>query len=181
MKALLIVDLQNDFCPGGALGVKDGHKIVPVINELARQFELVIASRDWHPEETVHFEKWPVHCVANTEGAAFHPGLSLRPVQQVFDKGTTNADDGYSAFEATNLDLAAYLKERKVDEIYLCGLTTEYCVKSTAFDALRAGFKTFLYTDAIAPVNLTPGDAEKALNDMQDAGVIFLTSKISLR
>lgn len=181
MKALLIVDLQNDFCPGGALGVKDGHKIIPVINELAKEFELVIASRDWHPEETVHFEKWPVHCVANTEGASFHPELKMRQVQQVFDKGTTNADDGYSAFEATNLSLADYLNARGVDELYLCGLTTEYCVKSTAMDALKAGFKTFVYTDAIAPVNLTPGDAEKALSDMQESGVIFLTSKISLR
>ncbi|MCC5934730.1 MAG: nicotinamidase [Candidatus Cyclonatronum sp.] len=181
MRALLIVDLQNDFCPGGSLGVKDGHKILPVINELAKDFRLVIASRDWHPEETVHFEKWPVHCVRNTEGAEFHPELNLRPVTQIFDKGTANSDDGYSAFEATNLDLESYLKDRQVEELYLCGLTTEYCVKETAMDALKAGFKTFVFTDAIAPVNLNPGDAEQALSEMQEAGVIFLTSKISLR
>ncbi len=181
MRALLVVDVQNDFCPGGALGVKDGNKIIPHINNLIREFDFVVASRDWHPEDTVHFEKWPVHCVRGTEGAEFHPDLMVRKIDKIFDKGTKNKDDGYSAFEATNADLAAFLKDKEVEELYICGLTTEYCVKQTTLDAVTNGFKTFLFTDAIAPVNMNPGDEEKALNEMQDAGVIFLTSKIVLR
>lgn len=181
MRALLVVDVQRDFCPGGALGVKDGNKIIPYINQLMQEFDIVVASRDWHPETTVHFEKWPVHCVQNTEGAEFHPELHLRQINQEFKKGTANKDDGYSAFEATNEDLAAYLKARDVDELYVCGLTTEYCVKSTAIDAVRNGFKTFLFTDAIAAVNMESGDAEKALEEMQQEGIIFLTSRIVLR
>ncbi|MCH8556282.1 MAG: nicotinamidase [Balneolia bacterium] len=181
MKALIVVDVQNDFCPGGALGVKDGNKIVPIINGLTQEFDLVVASRDWHPEETVHFDNWPVHCVQGTEGAEFHPELSTRKFDKVFDKGTGNKDDGYSAFEATNKNLNEFLKGKGVDEVYICGLTTEFCVKSTAMDALSNGYKTFLFTDAIAPVNNEPGDEEKALDDMQEAGVIFLTSKIVLR
>lgn len=181
MKALIVVDVQNDFCPGGALGVKDGNKIVPIINGLTQEFDLVVASRDWHPEETVHFDIWPVHCVRGTEGAEFHPELSTRKFDKVFDKGTGNKDDGYSAFEATSENLNGFLKDKGVDEVYICGLTTEYCVKSTAMDALNNGYKTFLFTDAIAPVNNQPGDEEKALDEMQEAGVIFLTSKIVLR
>lgn len=181
MRALLVVDVQRDFCPGGALGVKDGNKIIPNINRLMQEFDLVVASRDWHPEETVHFEKWPVHCVRDTEGAEFHPELHLRQIDKEFVKGTENKDDGYSAFEATNENLADYLKAKDVDELYVCGLTTEYCVKSTAVDAVKNGFKTFLFTDSIAAVNMNPGDAEKALEEMQQEGVIFLTSKIVLR
>lgn len=181
MKALLVVDVQNDFCPGGALGAKDGNKIIPKINNLIQEFDLVLASRDWHPEETIHFDRWPVHCVQSTEGAEFHPELAKRNITQVFDKGTGNTDDGYSAFEATNKNLNEFLKSHDVDEVYICGLTTEYCVKSTAMDALENGYKTFLFTDAIAPVNAEPGDEEKALDELQEAGVIFLTSKIVLR
>ncbi len=181
MRALLVVDVQNDFCPGGALGVKDGNKIIPHINNLIREFDLVVASRDWHPEDTVHFEKWPVHCVRGTEGAEFHPELKVKKMDFIFDKGTKNKDDGYSAFEATNKNLTEFLKETGVEELYVCGLTTEYCVKQSALDAVSNGFKTFLFTDAIAPVNMNPGDEEKALDEMQDAGIIFLSSKIVLR
>lgn len=181
MRALLVVDVQRDFCPGGALGVKDGNKIIPNINRLMQEFDLVVASRDWHPEETVHFEKWPVHCVRDTEGAEFHPDLNLRQIDKEFVKGTENKDDGYSAFEATNENLADYLKAKEVEELYVCGLTTEYCVKFTSIDAVKNGFKTFLFTDSIAAVNMNPGDAEKALEEMQQEGVIFLTSKIVLR
>jgi len=107
-KALFIIDVQNDFCPGGALPVPEGDKVVPVINELMPKFDLVIATRDWHPEKTVHFEKWPVHCVRNTEGARFHPDLKTEMIHKIISKGTGNKDDGYSAFETEELDLAQY-------------------------------------------------------------------------
>src|SRR5690606_19482878 len=109
-KALLIVDVQNDFCPGGALAVKDGDKVVPVINGIIDKFDLVLASKDWHPVDSVHFEKWPVHCVQNTYGADFHPDLQTDKIDRVLLKGTQNKDDGYSAFEATNVSLADFLR-----------------------------------------------------------------------
>ncbi len=180
MRILLVVDAQRDFCPGGALGVLDGNKIMPTVNKLINNFDHVIASRDWHPEETVHFNIWPPHCVRGTEGAKFHDDLSKSQFRQIFDKGTSNSDDGYSAFEATNINLDEYLESHDCDELYLCGLTTEYCVKNTALDAVKYGYKTFLFTDAIAPVNAETGDEEKALNEMQDAGVLFLSSKTFL-
>ena len=102
MKALLIVDVQNDFCPGGVLAAPGGDKVVPVINRLMEHFDIIVASRDWHPKGSIHFNKWPVHCVENSFGASFHSDLNTKNIQQVFFKGTENRDDGYSAFEATN-------------------------------------------------------------------------------
>jgi nicotinamidase/pyrazinamidase len=180
MRALLIVDVQKDFCPGGSLGVTGGNKIIPNINKLINTFNLVIASRDWHPEDTVHFEKWPVHCVRETEGSEFHNELMKRKFTHIFDKGTRNNDDGYSAFEATNTNLDDYLKEHGVDELYLAGLTTEYCIKNTALDSIRNGYKTFVFKDAIAPVDANPGDEEAAIEEMQDAGVVMLSTKTVL-
>ena len=130
MKALIIVDLQNDFCPGGALGVKDGDKIVPTINQLTGKFDVVFTSQDWHPEDSKHFEGWPKHCIRDTEGAELHPGLDRSKVDYFLLKGTSKNDDGYSAFEATNINLAETLKNNNIDEVYICGLTTEYCVKT---------------------------------------------------
>ena len=175
-KALLIVDVQNDFCPGGALGVKDGDKVVPVIDRIMDQFDIVLASRDWHPEETVHFEKWPVHCVAGTEGAAFHPDLDVSKIDLELRKGTDNKDDGYSAFEATNLSLADYLRENEITSLYVCGLTTDYCVKASALDAINEEIHTYVVTDAIAAVNAQPGDDKKALNEMYANGCILVES-----
>ncbi len=125
MKDLLIIDVQNDFCPGGALGAPGTDEVVPVINELlgSGEFDRVLASKDWHPEETVHFEKWPPHCVRNTRGAEFHPDLKHDKIDKIFYKGTGNKDDGYSAFEATNEDLEEYLKGQNVDTLYVAGLT----------------------------------------------------------
>src|SRR5579859_2188035 len=135
MKALLIVDVQNDFCPGGTLAVPEGDKVVPVINRLEDAFPLVVASKDWHPKDTVHFQKWPPHCIQNSRGAEFHPGLETAKIQETFLKGTYNRDDGYSAFEATSNDLEKYLREKGVMELYVTGIATDYCVKASALDA----------------------------------------------
>ena len=177
MKALLIVDVQNDFCPGGALAVKDGDAVVPVLNALMPKFPLVIASRDWHPDGTVHYDKWPVHCLHDTPGADYHPALNRKGIHQELFKGTRNQDDGYSAFEATNLDLAWFLKEKGVTELYMGGLATDYCVKASALDAVKNGFKTTVLLDAVRAVDVKPGDGEKALEEMKKAGVNLRLSK----
>jgi nicotinamidase/pyrazinamidase len=171
MRALLVVDVQNDFCPGGALAVAEGDRVVPVINALMEKFPLVVASKDWHPHASVHFGKWPVHCVHNSRGAEFHPKLNSVKIKQVFLKGTKDRDDGYSAFEATSADLAAYLKERGVTDLYVTGLATDYCVKASAIDAVRSGLKTAVVEDAVAAVEVHPGDGETALKEMESAGV----------
>ncbi len=180
MKGLLIVDVQNDFCPGGALAVPGGDKVVPVINDLISRFGVVVASKDWHPADSVHFQKWPPHCVQNTSGAAFHPQLAEGKIQQVFLKGTGNRDDGYSAYEATNVDLEQYLKSRGVTELYVTGLATDYCVKASALDAAAKGLQTIVVTDGIAAVNVNAGDGQRALEEMAAAGVRLVASdKIS--
>lgn len=176
MKGLLIVDVQNDFCPGGALAVPEGDRVVPVINRLMSHFDVVVASKDWHPPKSLHFDKWPPHCVQNTGGAEFHPQLQSDRIQQVFIKGTRDKDDGYSAFEATNLDLCTYLKERNVTDFYITGLATDYCVKASALDATKKGFNTSVVTDAVAAVNVKPDDGKNALDEMQRAGITLLDS-----
>lgn len=176
-KCLIIVDVQKDFCPGGALAASGGNDIVPVINKLMSKFSLIVASKDWHPAKTVHFEKWPVHCVRGTAGAKFHKQLDVEAINEVALKGTGNSDDGYSAFEATNIDLAYWLRKNHVTEVYVCGIATEYCVMSTAMDAMRAGFKTYVITDAIAAVEVKPGDAKKALEEMGKAGISLIQRK----
>jgi len=176
MKALLIVDVQNDFCPGGALAVPDGDKVVPVINRLMGQFPVIVASKDWHPKDSVHFKKWPPHCVRDTRGADFHPGLDASKIQKVFLKGTRNKDDGYSAFEAASEDLEKFLKSKGVDELYVCGLATDYCVKASALDAEKYGFETFVVEDAVAAFGVKPGDGEKALAQMRQAGITLIAS-----
>jgi nicotinamidase/pyrazinamidase len=176
MKGLLIVDLQNDFCPGGALAVADGDKVVPIINHLLGRFDVIVASKDWHPAGSVHFKKWPPHCVQDSAGAEFHPQLLNRKIQQVFFKGTQDKDDGYSAFEATNLDLSKYLKEADITELYVVGLATDYCVKASALDSAKKGFRTFVVTDAVAAVNVKPDDGTNALSEMKRAGITLLDS-----
>ncbi|MCS6965598.1 MAG: nicotinamidase [Candidatus Kapabacteria bacterium] len=181
MKALLIVDVQNDFCPGGALAVPDGDAVVPVINRLMDAFPLILASKDWHPQETVHFQKWPPHCVQGTWGAELHPRLRTDTIHLVLLKGTGNQDDGYSAFEATNVRVADYLRQQGVTELYVTGLATDYCVRASALDAIREGFKTYVVTDAIRAVNLNPDDGKLALAEMQEAGAILVTSEDILK
>ncbi|MGM0410707.1 MAG: nicotinamidase [Bacillota bacterium] len=173
MRALLVVDVQNDFCPGGALAVPDGDRVVPVINELMDKFELVLASKDWHPEDSVHFEKWPEHCKKETKGAEFHPELKVDKIDRVFLKGTKDKDDGYSAFEATNLDLTNYLKKEEVTELYITGLATEYCVKESALSAVEKGFEVYVIEEAVAGID--EDDVAAALGEMKEAGIDIIS------
>ncbi|HOM63029.1 MAG TPA: isochorismatase family protein [Dysgonamonadaceae bacterium] len=174
---LLIVDVQNDFCPGGTLAVSDGDKIVPIINQIEDKFDFVISSQDWHPAATVHFEKWPPHCIAGTFGADFHPNLITDKIDLKLLKGTGNKDDGYSAFEATNVSLIDYLHENQIQNLYVCGLATDYCVKATVLDAIENGFHTYVITDAVAAVNVEKGDDRKALNEMYLKGCTLIKSE----
>jgi nicotinamidase/pyrazinamidase len=175
--ALLIVDVQNDFCPGGALPTPQGDIVVPVINKLMDKFDLIIASRDWHPEDTIHFNLWPVHCVKETHGADFPADLKREKIIQIFEKGTGSKDDGYSAFEATNKNLVKYLNEKEIDKLYIAGLTAEYCVKSTVLDALKYGFKTFVIKDAVEGLRQNKNDFDNAIEEMNNAGAIIITSE----
>lgn len=176
-KALIIVDVQRDFCPGGALAAPNGNDIIPVINKLINQFDIIVASKDWHPARTIHFEKWPPHCVRGTEGAGFHPGLEQQKIDTVVLKGTGNSDDGYSAFEATNIDLSHWLKKNGVDSVYITGIASEYCVMSTALDAVKSGFQVYVITDAIAAVNQKEHDEEIALQNMRNNKIRLITSE----
>jgi nicotinamidase/pyrazinamidase len=177
MKALLVVDVQNDFCPGGALAVSDGDKVVPIINSIMGKFEFVVASKDWHPSDSVHFKKWPPHCVQNTKGAEFHPLLRTNSIGEVFLKGTKNKDDGYSAFEATSDDLEKVLKEKKVEELLISGLATDYCVRASALDAVKKGFRTYVIRDAVKAVDVHQGDGASAFEEMRKAGVLLISSQ----
>lgn len=177
MKALLVVDVQNDFCPGGALAVSNGDRVVPVINALMQKFNTVLASKDWHPSDSIHFKKWPPHCVQNTKGAEFHPLLSANRIHQVFLKGTKNKDDGYSAFEATSDDLEKVLRQKNVTDLYVTGLATDYCVRASALDAVKKGFLTYVVTDAIEAVNVKPEDGAHALEEMRKAGIVLISSR----
>lgn len=185
LKALLIIDVQKDFCPGGALAIPNGDKVVPPINALisfarSKPEEWIIcASRDWHPEETSHFEKWPVHCVRFTEGAHFHPDLAKLSRLEIIDKGVQPDEDAYSAFDGYawyGSMLKDHLKKMKVEERYIAGLATEYCVKATAIDEANKGFRTFVIIDACRALNKQPGDEAAAIKEMESAGVIILHS-----
>jgi nicotinamidase/pyrazinamidase len=145
------------------------------------QFPLVIASMDWHPAESQHFGKWPPHCVRQTDGADLHQDLHMSMIEKIFLKGTEDKDDGYSAFEATNMNLEQFLKDRGITDLYIAGLTTDYCVKETALDSIKHGFNTFVFTDATHAVNLNPGDGKKALKEMTDAGACLLESSAFIK
>ena len=176
MKALLIVDVQNDFTKGGTLAVENAEEVIPVINKLMDKFDLVLATQDWHPDESVHFDKWPAHCVAGTYGAELHPNLHKEKIDQSFLKGTSDKDDGYSAFEATNIDLASYLKDKEVSKLYVCGIALEFCVKSSALDALKEGFKVFLIKDAIATFSREEGEIAREYDELEKAGAVVISS-----
>ena len=184
--ALLIVDLQNDFCPGGALPVADGDRVIAPINRAARFFAAarlpVLASRDWHPPVTGHFREfggaWPAHCVQGTPGAAFHPALRLPEGTVLLSKGMDPELDGYSAFEGVTADsrpLAGLLGELAVQRLFVCGLATDYCVLSTALEALRRGFEVTLLTNAVAGVDAVPGASAGAIEEMKKAGALLAT------
>ena len=174
-RALVVVDVQNDFCPGGSLAVERGDEVVAPLNRLIAEFlrrgEPVYKSRDWHPAETKHFAAyggtWPVHCVQNTRGAEFHPDLLDDPRIHIVSKGTGD-EDSYSAFDGT--DLAEDLRRRGVREVWVGGLATDYCVKNTVLDALRQGFRVRAVRDAMRAVNLQPGDDQRAVEEMRAAG-----------
>jgi nicotinamidase/pyrazinamidase len=173
-EALVIVDYQNDFNPGGALAVTGGDEIADRINGLAAddRFELVVATRDWHPPQHSSFAEqggpWPVHCVAGTPGAELHPALDRGSVDVIVDKGSDPATEGYSGFDGT--DLASLLRERHIDHVTIVGLATDYCVKNTALDALREGFPVTVDSTAVRGVDVQPGDSERALEELRAAG-----------
>lgn len=182
-KALIVVDVQNDFCPGGSLAVAHGDEVVGPLNKLMKEFldrgEPVYKTRDWHPEKTKHFAAyggtWPVHCVQNTRGAEFHPDLLDDPRITVISKGFDESADGYSGFDGTQL--AQLLRDERVEEIWIGGLATDYCVKQTVLDGLRHGFKVKALADAMRPVNVHPDDGRKALAEMSEAGAEIVGSK----
>ena len=170
--ALLVVDPQVDFCPGGALAVPAGDQIFPAVNRAAARLPLVVASRDWHPPDHISFRSrggpWPPHCVAGTPGAEFHSALDRSLIQEVFSKGTAADLEAYSAFDGTGL--ADWLHSRGVSRLYVAGLATDYCVRASVLDARREGFAVVVLQDAIGAVEVQPGDGERALAEMQEAG-----------
>jgi nicotinamidase/pyrazinamidase len=190
MNALLIVDFQNDFTPGGALPVEHGDEIAAPINAIAPDFGFVVATRDWHPPDHGSFEGvevdpakwhgidppgiWPVHCVQGTPGAELHPSLDQSMVDEVVDKGQDPNTQGYSGFDGT--DLAELLREHGVDHLYVTGLATDYCVKNTVVDARREGFAVTVVTDAIRGIDAKPGDSDRAIDEMRSAGAEVATS-----
>ena len=175
--ALIIVDVQNDFCPGGALPVPKGDEVIPVINQLIRSgnFFLVV-SQDWHPPAHVSFVghggNWPEHCKEDTWGARVHPELDIRDrLYFSVKKGTRREEDNYSAFEGDS-SLTEFLRHRGITRVFVAGLATDYCVKATALDAARLGFETFVVEDAVRGVDVKEGDSEAALQEMTEAGVV---------
>jgi nicotinamidase/pyrazinamidase len=192
--ALIIADIQNDFLPGGALGIKDGDQVIPIVNGISRKFDKVIATQDWHPENHVSFARthgkkehevlkvdgieqmlWPVHCVPGTWGASFHKDLDLRPVHLILRKGTDPRLDSYSVFlendKRTETGLRFYLKGLGITEVSLCGLATDYCVYYSALDARRFGFGTTVIIDATRGVDIPAGSVAAAVREMEDRGV----------
>lgn len=200
MNALLLIDIQNDFMPGGALPVSEGDQIVPVVNALQKKFALIVATQDWHPQNHGSFAAnhpgkkpgeiielnglqqilWPVHCVQNSAGAAFHPDLNTNMIDRIFVKGTDPDIDSYSGFfdngHKKDTGLADFLKQKGVRTVSICGLATDYCVKYSALDAVQLGFETRLITDACRGVELNPGDVSGAIHEMKDTGVEILAS-----
>ncbi len=200
MIALIVVDVQNDFCPGGALPVPEGDRVVPAINRIQPAFDLVVATQDWHPPNHGSFAAshpgrrpgeeielaglpqvlWPVHCVQDTPGAEFHPGLDRSRIARVFRKGVDANVDSYSGFfdngrrRSTGLD--AYLAARSVRTLYICGLATDYCVKATALDALSLGLAVRLIDDACRGVELRGGDVRRAIEQLQRDGALVVSS-----
>jgi nicotinamidase/pyrazinamidase len=180
--ALLIVDVQKDFCPGGSLAVTGGDEIIPVINRYIRLFQEkglpIFASRDWHPQKTVHFSLcggiWPVHCVRESDGARFHPDMQLPENTVILSKGMNpERDDEYSDFQAVTelgVPFDQFLREHGISMLYVCGIATDYCVRTTVIDALNYGFSVTLLKDAIRGVDLKPGDSLRAIQEMIAAG-----------
>jgi len=174
--ALIVVDVQRDFCPGGALPVPEGDRVIPVLNKYVEKFERVgapiYATRDWHPPNHASFKArggiWPPHCVQNTEGAEFHPDLALPKGTKIISKAMDPEREAYSGFEGTRL--GEELKRRGIERVFVGGLATDYCVKNTVMDALKLEFETILLEDAIRGVDVKPGDSERAVGEMVKKG-----------
>ncbi len=184
--ALIIIDLQNDFLPGGTLAVPNGEKIIPVLNEYISLFKNrhlpIIATRDWHPSTTKHFKQygglWPPHCIQNTWGALFHPALRLPSDTIIISAGTSEDQEGYSGFEGVDHSgkpLIDVLKDMQIFQLWIGGLATDYCVKATVIHAVKFGFKVNLLTDAIMGINIHPSDSSKAIDEMVSLGVNLST------
>ncbi len=179
--ALIVVDVQRDFCPGGSLAVPEGDTVVPVLNRYMDKFGLkylpVFATRDWHPENHISFKAyggiWPVHCVKETDGAKFHPELKLPGSAGIVSKATTPGKEAYSGFQGTRLK--SMLQRLKVRRVFVGGLATDYCVKNTVLDALKAGFTVLFLRDASRGVNVHPQDSELAVEQMLEAGALGIT------
>ena len=200
MNALLVVDVQNDFLPGGALAVPGGDQVIPIVNRLVECFALVLATQDWHPANHGSFAAnhpnrrpgemidlngirqilWPVHCVQGSPGAAFSAQLRTERFSNVFRKGVDPGIDSYSGFfdngRKRSTGLAEYLQDRHVDELFICGLATDYCVKFSAFDSIGCGIRTHVIEDACRGVDLKPGDSAAAIAALRDAGVSIVES-----
>jgi nicotinamidase/pyrazinamidase len=200
MNALIIVDLQNDFLPGGALPVPCGDEVIPVANELQQRFDLILATKDWHPSDHGSFAAnhsgkkpgdrimldgieqilWPVHCVQNTHGAEFAPSFDTSRVAHVFHKGVDPFIDSYSTFfdnaHRRHTGLADYLKKRSINDLYLMGLALDYCVKYSTLDAHQLGLNTHVILDGCRGINLEPGDIDRAIDEMKGVGAILLQS-----
>jgi nicotinamidase/pyrazinamidase len=198
--ALLVIDIQNDFCPGGRLEVKDGDKIIPVINKFSMLFPLVVATQDWHPEDHVSFAKnhteknyfdtirlgnidqvlWPEHCVQGSKGANFHPLIDDSHFNVILRKGTKTELDSYSAFfendRKTSTGLEYYLRGLGVIDVYVSGLASDVCVFYTAMDAIELKYRTFLIEDAVKGVDFPAGNVEKTKQTMRSAGINFVQS-----
>lgn len=175
--ALIVTDVQNDFCPGGSLAVQEGHKIVPIINQLLPLFEHVIFTRDWHPENHCSFDdcptftdgSWPVHCQAFSPGAEFNGDLHVPADAIIVSKGTNPDREAYSAFEET--DLETHLRQMGITRIFVCGLATDYCVKATALDGKDLGFDVIVIENASRGVNQPPGTVTQAIEAMITAEI----------
>jgi nicotinamidase/pyrazinamidase len=200
MNALILVDLQNDFLPDGALAVPHGDEVIPIANDLQRQFELVVATKDWHPRNHGSFAAnhpgkkpgdriildgieqilWPVHCVQYTHGADFNPSFDTSRIAHIFHKGTDPMIDSYSTFfdnaHRRHTGLAHYLERCGIKNVYLMGLALDYCVKYSILDARELGLKTYVIVDGCRGIDLKPGDVSRALDEMKRAGAILLKS-----
>lgn len=200
MKALILIDIQNDFLPGGALPVPEGNEIIPIVQSLLKHpFELIIATKDWHPKEHSSFAVnqgkmpgeivklgnieqvlWPVHCVQNTFGAEFAPGWDTNKISKIIYKGTDKSIDSYSSFfdnqHKQSTGLEDFLRKNNIQELFIAGLATDYCVKFSALDALNLGFQVHIISDACRGINISPEDSAKTLKDLQAKGAIITTS-----
>ena len=198
-RALILVDIQNDFLPGGALAVRDGDKVIEIASQVGKAFDLVIKTQDWHPANHKSFAKnhdlevgtvidlnglpqflWTVHCVQESKGSQFPATLPVFENEFVFQKGGDIEVDSYSGFfdngKKNSTGLGDFLREKKIDELFVMGLATDYCVKFTVLDALELGFKTHLIVDGCRGVNVNPGDVDEAINSMQEKGAILVQS-----